>query len=241
MHSPTQFQMRCKAASAMVCLLLLSSCVTPEKPAPVATPAAPAVVTKPEAVSARHYRISADQSTLHVLVYRGGTMAQLGHNHVISSATLSGEVWLDESLAKSGFNLVLPVNDLIVDDAQARTAEGADFQTKVSDDARAGTRRNMLKPELLDGEHYPTIRLRSVKMTGMRDAPEVTASITIKDQTREVAVPVHLTIAAHTLKAVGQFDIRQTDFGITPFSVMLGALQVQDQFKIKFELVALTE
>jgi polyisoprenoid-binding protein YceI len=234
--------MRCNTALGMVCLLLLSSCVTPEKkPAPVATPTPPVVTKAPEAANARRYRIAADQSTLHVLVYRGGTMAQLGHNHVISSATISGEVWLDESLAKSGFNLVLPVNDLIVDDAQARTAEGTDFQAKVSDDARAGTRRNMLKLELLDGEHYPTIHLRSVIMTGWRDAPEVTASITIKDQTREVVVPVQLTIAAHTLKVVGQFDIRQSDFGITPFSVMMGALQVQDQFKIKFELVALRE
>jgi hypothetical protein len=32
--------------------------------------------------------------------------------------------------------------------------------------------------------------------------------------------------------------LRQSDLGLTPFSVMLGALQVQDEMHIKFKIVA---
>ena len=35
------------------------------------------------------------------------------------------------------------------------------------------------------------------------------------------------------------FEISQTEFGITPFSVAMGALQVVDVVKVKFDLLAL--
>ena len=38
--------------------------------------------------------------------------------------------------------------------------------------------------------------------------------------------------------ASGEFDVLQTDFGIKPFSVALGALEVQDRLHIKFRIVA---
>jgi hypothetical protein len=37
---------------------------------------------------------------------------------------------------------------------------------------------------------------------------------------------------------MGSFELRQTALGLTPFSLMLGALQVQDAMRIKFEIVA---
>ena len=43
------------------------------------------------------------------------------------------------------------------------------------------------------------------------------------------------------LRVKGQFDIKQTDFGITPLNVALGALLVQDTLKIKFDLFALAQ
>jgi polyisoprenoid-binding protein YceI len=236
MTSLTQLQLPRKIALCIVYLLMLISCARPEKQPKVVIPAA--VVTAPSVVAeAQHYRISPEQSTLHILVYRGGTMAQLGHNHVISSANISGEVWLHESLEKSGFTIEFPVNELIVDEVQARVAEGSDFEKPVNDDAGAGTKRNMLKPESLDGERYPTITLRSVNITGTREQPQVTAQITIKDQSREVTLPVELTVTPESLRATGEFTIRQTDFGIKPLSIMMGAIQVQDQLTIRFELV----
>jgi hypothetical protein len=36
----------------------------------------------------------------------------------------------------------------------------------------------------------------------------------------------------------GEMPLRQSDLGLTPFSAMLGALQVEDEMRVKFRIVA---
>ena len=185
-----------------------------------------------------NYRIDATSSKLHILVYRGGTLARLGHNHVISSRNISGNIWRGRSLQDSGFDIMIPVNALIVDDNEARAAEGEDFPLNVTEDAKQGTKANMLRSTLLDGASYPDIHIKSVSLQGDQNAPLVVAALRIKDQTRQISLPVTLRSADGQLHIKGEFDIKQTDFGITPLNVALGALLVLDTVKIKFELVA---
>lgn len=184
------------------------------------------------------WRIAPAESNLRILVYRGGTMARLGHNHVISSADMQGQLWRGPTLESSGFEITVPVNTLIADDNVARAEEGEDFPLNVSEDAKAGTKANMLRPTLLDGERYPEISIRAIRITGSAASPDVVASIRIKDQTREIRLPVTLTETNRDLAIQGSFEIRQSDFGITPLSIAMGALTVQDTVKIKFRLVA---
>ena len=46
-----------------------------------------------------------------------------------------------------------------------------------------------------------------------------------------------LNVGDH-LTATGEFSVKQSDLGLKPFSVLGGALQVQDQMKVKFSVVA---
>lgn len=194
----------------------------------------PAAAGKP----LQYWRIAAAESSLSILVYRGGTMARLGHNHVISSTDVQGHLWRGASVESAGFALTVPVNTLIVDDDTARAEEGEDFPLNVGEAAKAGTKANMLRPTLLDGEHFPEISIRSTRITGSATHPEVVATMRIKDQAREVRVPVTLVEADGCLTVQGSFAIRQSDFGITPLSIAMGALTVQDTVTIKFKLVA---
>jgi polyisoprenoid-binding protein YceI len=194
--------------------------------------------TLPSSTAAQTYVIDATTSTLHILVYRGGAMAKFGHNHVISSRSVQGSIWLGTVLEGSGFDITVPVNELIVDDNNARALEGEDFAATVSQEAKDGTKANMLRESLLDGARFPFIHIRSVGLQGDANAPTVVAALRIKDQTRNVTLPVTLQSASSSMRIKGELEIRQTDFGITPLSVALGALQVQDTIRIKFELVA---
>ena len=128
------------------CFATLASCAAPTgdapAPPPVAARAVAPTVQAPQ--STPHYRIDAAASILHILVYRGGTLARLGHNHVISSRSISGNIWRGSSHEDSGFSITVPVNTLIVDDNDARSAEGDDFPLNVTEDARQGTKVNML-------------------------------------------------------------------------------------------------
>lgn len=222
-----------------VLALALGSCVTRQPAVPVAPPSAIGAPAYPSDLQgARLYQIAADRSSLHVLVYRGGTLANLGHNHVMSSPAINGYIWLNNAVERSGFDVVVPVAKLIVDDNDARAAEGADFPLNVSDEARTGTQRNMLSAALLDGEHYPVVRLKSTSIAGTLPVVQVRLQLTLKDQTRSFTLPVAVAATAQQLQARGEFELKQTDFGIKPFSVAMGALQVQDTVRIKFDLVA---
>jgi hypothetical protein len=187
---------------------------------------------------AKLYRIDPAASSVHILVYRGGTLASMGHNHVISSKSLAGYAWQHDSRDRSGFDIVVPVNELIVDDDSARAMEGADFPLNVNDDAKRGTRDNMLSAALLDGAQFPFITIRSTGISGPVNTPQVVAEIQIRGQTQVLTVPVALEIRDDTLRAHGEFDISQSAFGITPFSVAMGALRVLDVVKIRFDLLA---
>jgi polyisoprenoid-binding protein YceI len=228
-----------RAAAPGVLILLslsLAGCPRPVRPPPppASVPSAPEVDLRGATV----YEIDPQASELSILVYRGGTLSRLGHNHVMTSKSLAGRVWLQQQFAKSGFELSFPVANLIVDDPQARRAAGSDFPPEIPQADKDGTRKNMLRPDVLDAEHYPRVEVRSVKVEGTLQAPQLTARITIKDASRDIAIPAAIAVDGSRLTASGEFDILQTDFGMKPFSVALGALEVQDRLHLRFKLVA---
>lgn len=204
-------------------------------------PPAPPILSVPPAADLRGaeiYRVDSAASDVHILVFRGGTLARLGHNHVMSVQSLTGQVWVHPDPAKSGFDVSFPVAGLVVDDPQARRAAGADFPGEIPQADRAGTRRNMLRAEVLDGEHFPRVQLQSIRAATPLAAARFITRITIKDMSRDIEIPVAIDATAARVIASGQFDIRQTDFGIQPFSIGLGALEVVDQLQIRFKVVA---
>lgn len=175
---------------------------------------------------------------MHIHVFRGGTFARLGHNHVITSKSVRGRAWLRPQFSASGFELSFPVADLIVDDPDARRAAGSDFPPDIPAADKEGTRKNMLREAVLDAENYPRVTIKSASISGSLQAPRITARITIKDATRDVVVPATLAVNGNRLTASGEFEVLQTDFGMKPFTVALGALAVQDRLLVRFNLVA---
>ncbi|HEY5810519.1 MAG TPA: YceI family protein [Povalibacter sp.] len=219
---------------------MLVACPKPVREPPpekAPAPAAPATPV-PDLGGATIYEVNPQASAVHILVYRGGTLARLGHNHVMSVQGLRGRIWSHPTLAKSGMSLSFPVAQLLVDDPAARRAAGSDFPPDIPQNDRDGTRRNMLREETLDAEHYPEVTLQSVSITGTLPQPKVTLKITIRNAQQDVVVvPVVKTEGAR-ITVSGEFDILQTALGIKPFSAALGALEVQDRLHVKFSVVA---
>ena len=184
------------------------------------------------------YAIDPDRSVVTLHVHRAGRLAKLGHNHVITSTSETGHAWTNGTLAASGFEVRVAVNELVVDEPAARAAAGADFPGELPESARDGTRTNMLRAEVLDGERYPEIVVRAVSLGGTWDQPTVTASVAIKDHTRSVDVPLAVVRTDDAIVARGAFRVLQSDFGITPFSIAGGAIAVADAVEISFEIHA---
>lgn len=220
----------------LVCLSALTGC-EPRRAEPPAAPA-PTVGQPAIPAGARLYTIDATGSVVTLRVYRAGPMARLGHNHVISSTQELGYAWIAGELADAGLEVRVPVAGLVVDDPAVRAASGTDFPGTVPADAREGTRRNLLRPEVLDADRYPEIVVRSDALSG--DWPQAVAAvrITLKDQTRSLDVPLVIEREPGRLTAHGSFYVRQSDFGIVPFSVAGGAIQVADAVEVSFEIRA---
>jgi len=227
-----------RALVLAACIWTLSSCTPRRADVPSAALPAPAGEAEVPA-GARILEIDSDRSVVTMLVRRAGPLARLGHNHVITSAQESGRAWLAPEPRDSGFEIRLPVSAFVVDDPAARLAAGAEFPGELPGEAREGTYRNMLRPEVLDGEGHSAVVVRAGRISGTWQQPLVAARITLRGTTREVAVPVELQIDAQSMFAQGTLRIRQSDFGITPFSVGGGAIQVADEVDVRFEIVAI--
>jgi hypothetical protein len=189
------------------------------------------------------YSIDGARSELRLLVYRAGPMARLGHNHVILNRAVHG--WVDGATRpeSASFLLIVPVADFVVDDARARSEEGRDFAAEVPEEAKAGTRHNLLGPALLDAERFPNLTIASVSIersAGLAGTGNLAATVAINVAGHRSSrlVPFVLTSTPERLSAEGTVVLRQSELGLTPFSVMLGALQVQDEITVRFSLVA---
>ncbi len=74
-----------------------------EVPQPAPTQQAPL----PGEAGATIYQIDPQASILHIFVYRAGTFARLGHNHVVTSKSVNGRVWMRPQFPRLGFRAVV--------------------------------------------------------------------------------------------------------------------------------------
>jgi polyisoprenoid-binding protein YceI len=185
------------------------------------------------------YQIDSSESELRLLVYRAGPLANLGHNHVMVNRRVTGLVQIGTNISNSSFSLKVPVDDFVVDDAQARREEGGDFPGEIPEDAKSGTRRNMLSPALLNAAEYPAITVICTAIDETTGLLTAYLKISVAGQEARVSAPFTLKSDAHHLTATGSIELRQTAIGLKPYSLMLGALQVQDAVQLKFKVSVL--
>lgn len=219
-----------KAFKTYLLLLLLAGCVAvPPAPPPAAPVDTGAAWYQQQAQAGQKIlRIDAAQSLITITVRRGGALARLGHDHVVASRTLEGFVAPDAGRADFHFRL----DQMSVDEPALRTAAGLD--TQPSAEAIEGTRTNMLN-RVLEAASFPVVMLRAERLG---TAERVRLAVTLHGVTRSVDVPTQITQVNGTLTASGELRLLQTEFGITPMSVMGGAMTVQDPMELQFRIVA---
>jgi hypothetical protein len=225
-----------KSCCAAMLALMLAACGAP-KPRPSPPPGGAASAPPPSA-TADVYRIDPAHSELRLLVYRAGPMAALGHDHVIVNRALGGWVQFRGAATAASFSLTVPAAGFVVDDAAARRDEGPQFAEETPEDAKAGTLRNMLGPAVLDAGRFPAISVRSLAVTEARGALEARLAVNVAGHDSTLVVLFSLERSSGRLTASGALTLRQSELGLVPFSVFLGALRVQDEMHIKFNLVA---
>ncbi len=177
-----------------------------------------------------------------VLVFRGGPLARAGHNHVIASHQMTGVAFVPDDVTKASFEVHVPVQSFTIDEPSLRAQEGNDFSAEVPDSAREGTQRNMLSEPMLDGDRFPEIVLTSAAIgAGAQDDADQAVlafvNVTVRGKTTTVSVPLKYELQGDALRVQGELILKQTDLGLTPFSLFGGALRVEDEMRVKVFLV----
>jgi hypothetical protein len=225
------------AALLLALLLTLNGCV------PV--PTAPVIATPPatQALGAEDERyylqlhtagkpvlaVDTEKSLIVIEVHRGGRLARLGHEHMVASHDVRGRIAPDEGRA----DLVIPLDSLTVDEVSLRAEAGLD--PALPQQAIEGTRRNMLD-KVLESAHYPLARVRVIRDAAQADLLHI--ALTVHGITRNMDVPARITPQGNGVLTEGRISFRQSEFGIVSFSVLGGALQVEDRVDLRFHITA---
>jgi YceI-like domain len=232
---------RTKAALVCLCALLLTDC------APLTPRPAPSALGPPAGFPGDLYLAArargepvyvvepAEPQSVVVQVHRGGTLASLGHEHVLSAPAVRGYILMPRDPTAARTDLYVPLESFAVDDPSARKTSGLAADVPQQDiDA---TRRNMLQA-VLESSRFPLLVIHATCAAALPACTTLDARITLHGVTRPALIPVALEFHGERLIASGRFALLQTDFGITPYSVLGGALRVEDRIDIAFRLEA---
>jgi polyisoprenoid-binding protein YceI len=229
------------AVALLSLVLLLVACAPPAPP-----PGEPVVAVAPPSLDEAFYRqaaargaavyaIDANRSRAWLKVRRGGPLAGMGHDHVIAARGVRGFVLLPDAGRAGRADLAIDLRQLEVDDPELRRQAGVG--EPLSGRAIAGTRRNM-HAKVLETERYPWLQVaaHSPAKTGL--PRQLTVTFTLHGVSREFSVPVRFEMQDATLAIKGRLTLSQRAFGITSFSVLGGALRVEDALPMQFHLQA---
>lgn len=186
----------------------------------------------------RALAVDAPASQLRAYVFRAGAAARLGHNHVLRATEFEAQALMsDAGLASARLQLQFRLDRLQVDDASLRAGLGGAFARPLDAEAIAGTRANMLGERGLQAATYPLLRLRSLKLVG--EAPRLAALVEIElhGERRQQWLALRVAEQDRRIAISGAMVLRQTEFGLQPFSLLGGLLAVADEIVVEFEIV----
>jgi polyisoprenoid-binding protein YceI len=180
----------------------------------------------------RTYTIVPSESSFRVFVGKTGLFSALAHDHEIGVKTFSGRVVVPESGAGAG-SLEMEVD--------ATSLEVLD--TKPSDEDKKKI-FNSMHNEVLESAKHPKITFKSVSVGGMKQTGNnaysfvVSGDLTLKGVTKRIEIPVTATVTPQQIRAGGKYALKQSDFGIKPFSAAGGTIKVKDEIVLNFDIVA---
>jgi len=179
----------------------------------------------------RVYTIDLSQSRVTATLTQEGFISRRYPNHRVEVKNFSGKIEVSE---RDETRIAVEV------EAEAKSLTNAD---EGMTEFERREFQNVLNNLVLESDKFPKIKFVSVSISDARKSGEtrtftLNGDLTLRDATRRVSFPVAVTISKDRLRATGDAELKQTDFGITPYSGKLGMIKIGDVVKINFEIVA---
>jgi polyisoprenoid-binding protein YceI len=172
-------------------------------------------------IQAGTYRLGPDDGTLSVRTGRSGAAAKAGHDLLIHVASWEATLRVGDDPADTSI-------ELDVDAASLRVREGTGGLQSLGDDDKANI-QTTIDDEVL--KRHP-IAFRSTGVTGGAGRLGVQGELTLAGTTRPLVFDLAVSDDGR-LSVVAV--VKQTDWGMKPYSALFGALKVADEVRVEID------
>ncbi|SDQ50777.1 YceI family protein [Thermostaphylospora chromogena] len=179
-------------------------------------------------VTAGRYTFGSQTGRLVVETTRSGLGAKAGHDLTIEVTRWRGEAVID-AVDPATARVTVEID---ADSLEVREGIGGIKPLTPSDRAEI---KKIIQGRILHTDRYKTIVFRAARVEGTPQAFQIQGDLTIADTTGPVTVRGGVTGDRMT----GSATVIQSRWGIKPYSAFFGALKLNDEVEIRFD-VALT-
>ena len=172
-------------------------------------------------MSTHTYALGPADARLTVRTSRSGAAAKAGHDLLIEASAWCGTLELDAGAG--GGSVVVKV-----DPASLRVLEGTGGITALGDDDKAKIVRTITEQVLKD----TPIEYRSSELRAAGEVCHVQGELTLNGRAMPLAFDLRVTADGHLSAGV---VVKQSTWGVKPYSGLLGALKVDDDLLIEVE------
>ncbi|MFZ0637079.1 MAG: YceI family protein [Candidatus Acidiferrales bacterium] len=177
-----------------------------------------------------HYRIDAGMSRFTVRAFATGLFSSLGHNPTLAIRGYTGEAaFVPGSLEQASVRISVQADSLGVTD---------DISQKDRTEIESGMKQDVLETSIYPEIVFESSHLTANKMGEGAHAVNASGILALHGVTRSETIYAQVVVTGDTLRAYGEFSLRQTDYGIKLVSVAGGTLKVKDEVKISFDFTA---
>lgn len=166
-----------------------------------------------------------------VRAFATGLLSSFGHNPTIAIPDFQGEVnFTADNLDDASLRIVVQAASLTVTD-------------DISSKDRQEIERRM-QDEVLETDGFSEISYECDRVSSIQKISEGQYAVTLKGElvlhgvSQTLPVTARVTIKGETLRAMGDFSIRQSEYEIRPVSAAGGTVKLKDELKFTFDITA---
>lgn len=125
--------------------------------------------------------------------------------------------------------------DLVVQADSLAVLRGDGGVKGLSGPEKAVVRSNALKS--LNASRFPEIRFVAPAIEETDDGYRLTGDLEIRGKSRQQVIELHTEDVGDAWRMWTEATVRQTDYGIKPYSLLMGSVQVADAVSLSFSAV----
>jgi polyisoprenoid-binding protein YceI len=156
-----------------------------------------------------------------------GRAARMGHRLTIVMKRWRATVTWDDGRPVTA--------DLAVETDSFQALRGEGGVKGLSGAEKALVRSNALGS--LDAGRFPEIRFRTQTIEEAADGYRLTGTLQIRNKSREHVIDLRTEDLGDSWRMSAESTVRQSDYGVKPYSLLMGSVQVADEVTVSFTAV----